>query len=133
MYCINCGKQLPDDAAFCVEVCASSATGFIEIRTTSTRALSSLGLPAQPEPPVRRLACPSCGGMLPLPKGDAEFMQCSYCNTSLQIRRSATKIIFERSPWETCEVSYSITLSAPNPNNSICFLLLMRLALKALI
>ena len=47
------------------------------------------------EPPVVRLACPSCGGMLPLPTATTEYLSCPYCRSSLQLRRGAQGFTLE--------------------------------------
>lgn len=47
------------------------------------------------DPVVVRLACPSCGAMLPLPSGTAEYMQCPFCGSSLHVRRSAGELSLE--------------------------------------
>ncbi len=41
------------------------------------------------DPPVVRLACPSCGGMLPLPT-TSEYLTCPYCRTPLQLRANGS-------------------------------------------
>src|SRR5947209_4402220 len=94
MFCVNCGKELPDDANFCL-ACGKPQ------RSTLQQAVSSA---SDAGSPVRRLVCPSCGGMLPLPTDNSDFMSCSYCHTTLQIRRSANRIVLEEDPWETCEI-----------------------------
>ena len=39
---------------------------------------------------VVRLACPSCGGMLPLPTAGAEYLLCPFCASSLQLHQTPT-------------------------------------------
>ena len=47
------------------------------------------------DPAVRRLACPACGAMLPLPTGTTEYLQCPFCGSSLHVRRSAGALSLE--------------------------------------
>lgn len=47
------------------------------------------------DPAVVRLACPSCGAMLPLPAGTTEYLQCPFCGSSLHMRRSAGALSLE--------------------------------------
>jgi uncharacterized Zn finger protein (UPF0148 family) len=45
--------------------------------------------------PITRLACPSCGGLLPVPLGQSEFVTCPFCSTNLHVRRTASSIGLE--------------------------------------
>ena len=93
MFCMNCGKELPDDARFCLQ-CGRPQT-------------ADAG-PGANAAPVVRLACPACGSALPVPSADAEFTTCSYCRAALQIRRTMGKILLEELRWEMGEILFVI-------------------------
>jgi hypothetical protein len=40
-----------------------------------------------PAPAIGLVNCPACGGALPLPAAGAQYIRCSYCRSSLRLRR----------------------------------------------
>ncbi|HKU32287.1 MAG TPA: zinc ribbon domain-containing protein [Candidatus Nitrosotalea sp.] len=85
MYCIKCGSQLPDDAAFCVKCGAKQQT-----------------TPAQQEQPVEKVSsqssgvteikCPSCGAPIS-PKFGEMVITCEYCGSSITLENKGWKNI----------------------------------------
>ena len=83
MYCLKCGNQLPDDAAFCSKCGArTNPTG-----QTSQNQPSSVGAAsAQILAPsgVQSLKCPSCGAPI-APKFGEMVITCEYCGSSITL------------------------------------------------
>ena len=83
MYCLKCGNQLPDDAAFCSKCgVRTNPTG-----QTSQVQSSSVGAgPAQILAPsgVQSLKCPSCGAPI-APKFGEMVITCEYCGSSITL------------------------------------------------
>src|SRR5437773_6274898 len=86
MYCLKCGSQLPDDAAFC------SKCG---VRTSSTgqtpQIQSSVGTSGSSQilalSNAQSLKCPSCGAPI-APKFGEMIITCEYCGSSVTLGSS---------------------------------------------
>jgi hypothetical protein len=101
MYCMKCGTQLPDEAAFCWK--CGQAQNQVTPGVVAASGISGIATPS-----TNKLSCPSCGGMLPIPEGDSEFVTCPFCQSNSQLRRNVGKIslILVEPKWETCEIEY---------------------------
>ena len=51
-------------------------------------------VPLRTAAPAVTLACPNCGGMLPVPATDAEYVACRFCGSTLQLQRQGSQISF---------------------------------------
>jgi DNA-directed RNA polymerase subunit RPC12/RpoP len=83
MYCLKCGNQLPDDAAFCSKCGARTNPPGQTSQTQST----GLGVaPAQILAPsnAQSLKCPSCGAPI-APKFGEMVITCEYCGSSITL------------------------------------------------
>lgn len=88
MYCIKCGTQLPDDAAFCYK--CGAKVGFTSTQpapSASGGPAQSVSSPAQPVlagADVKELKCPSCGAPI-TPKFGEMVITCEYCGSSVSL------------------------------------------------
>jgi hypothetical protein len=48
-----------------------------------------------PAPAIGLVNCPACGGALPLPAAGAQYIRCSYCRSSLRLRRDGDTLSLE--------------------------------------
>jgi DNA-directed RNA polymerase subunit RPC12/RpoP len=83
MYCLKCGNQLPDDAAFCSKCGArTNASGQI----SQTQSDDAAAPPAQILAPstAQSLKCPSCGAPI-APKFGEMVITCEYCGSSITL------------------------------------------------
>jgi len=83
MYCLKCGNQLPDDAAFCSKCGArTNASG----QTSQTQSDNVGAPPAQILAPstAQSLKCPSCGAPI-APKFGEMVITCEYCGSSITL------------------------------------------------
>ena len=48
-----------------------------------------------PAPAIGLVNCPACGGVLPLPAAGAHYIRCSYCRSSLSLRRDGDTLRLE--------------------------------------
>jgi zinc ribbon protein len=83
MYCLKCGSQLPDDAAFCSKCGArTDPTGQTSQAQSSTAGVA----PAQILAPTsaQSLKCPSCGAPI-APKFGEMVITCEYCGSSITL------------------------------------------------
>jgi len=48
-----------------------------------------------PAPSIGLVNCPACGGALPLPAAGAQYIRCSYCRSSLHLRRAGDTLSLE--------------------------------------
>ncbi len=46
-------------------------------------------------PAIGLVNCPACGGSLPLPAAGAQYIRCSYCRSSLRLRRDGDTLRLE--------------------------------------
>jgi DNA-directed RNA polymerase subunit RPC12/RpoP len=82
MYCLKCGSQLPDDAAFCSK-CGARTNPVSQTSQTQ----SNIGTPAtQILAPsnAQSLKCPSCGAPI-APKFGEMIITCEYCGSSVTL------------------------------------------------
>jgi DNA-directed RNA polymerase subunit RPC12/RpoP len=83
MYCLKCGSQLPDDAAFCSKCGART-----DPTSQTSQAQSSIEsvAPAQILAPssAQSLKCPSCGAPI-APKFGEMVITCEYCGSSITL------------------------------------------------
>lgn len=102
MYCMKCGTQLPAEAEFCYK-CGQPQKQDLAQAANRTMA-SSVATPT-----VTKLSCPSCGGLLPIPAGDNEFVTCPFCQSNSQLRRNVGKLnlVLVEPHWETCEITFT--------------------------
>jgi len=88
LYCIKCGTQLPDDAAFCYK--CGAKVGFTSTQpapSASGGPAQSVSSPAQPVlagADVKELKCPSCGAPI-TPKFGEMVITCEYCGSSVSL------------------------------------------------
>src|SRR5690348_976063 len=83
MYCLKCGSQLPDDAAFCSKCGArTDSTG----QTSQAQSRTASAATAQILAPssVQSLKCPSCGAPI-APKFGEMVITCEYCGSSITL------------------------------------------------
>jgi DNA-directed RNA polymerase subunit RPC12/RpoP len=83
MYCLKCGNQLPDDAAFCSKCGARTNP---TSQTSQTQSTSMGAAPAQILAPsgAQSLECPSCGAPI-APKFGEMVITCEYCGSSITL------------------------------------------------
>lgn len=70
MFCVKCGIQLPDDAAFCVKCGARQAVAAAPLQEASTE--------------TKEVKCPSCGAPI-VPKFGEMVVTCEYCGSSVSL------------------------------------------------
>ena len=83
MYCLKCGSQLPDDAAFCSNCGArTSSTG----QTPQVQSSVGTSWSSQILAPsnAQSLKCPSCGAPI-APKFGEMIITCEYCGSSMTL------------------------------------------------
>src|SRR5438876_3436686 len=83
MYCLKCGSQLPDDAAFCSKCGARTSSTHLTPQVQSgsgTSGSSQLLAPSSAQP----LKCPSCGATI-APKFGEMIITCEYCGSSITL------------------------------------------------
>jgi DNA-directed RNA polymerase subunit RPC12/RpoP len=86
MYCLKCGSQLPDDAAFCSKCGArTNPSG----QTSQTQSTSGTATATQILAPsnAQSLKCPSCGAPI-APKFGEMIITCEYCGSSITLGTS---------------------------------------------
>ena len=83
MYCLKCGTQLPDDAAFCFKCGTSVAPAQPKQAATSTTPiLAPMG--------ATSLKCPTCGAPI-LPKFGEMVITCEYCGAGIALGNEGWK------------------------------------------
>jgi DNA-directed RNA polymerase subunit RPC12/RpoP len=86
MFCMKCGAQLPDDAAFCFKCGSrmgqSSQGGMVEQPSGSTSTVEVLA-PST----ATSLKCPSCGAPI-APRFGEMIITCEYCGASVTLGNS---------------------------------------------
>jgi len=83
MYCLKCGSQLPDDAAFCSKCGArTSSTGQTPQVQSSVGTSGSSQILAPSN--AQSLKCPSCGAPI-APKFGEMIITCEYCGSSITL------------------------------------------------
>jgi ribosomal protein L37AE/L43A len=83
MYCLKCGSQLPDDAAFCSK-CGSrtNPSGQAAQMQSNTGAASTTQVLAPAN--AQSLKCPSCGAPI-APRFGEMIITCEYCGGSITL------------------------------------------------
>lgn len=83
MYCLKCGNQLPDDAAFCSK-CGARTN--LSGQTSQTQSNNVAVAPTQIVAPsnAQSLKCPSCGAPI-APKFGEMVITCEYCGSSITL------------------------------------------------
>jgi DNA-directed RNA polymerase subunit RPC12/RpoP len=83
MYCLKCGSQLPDDAAFCSKCGArTDSTGQTSQAQSSTASAATAQILAPSS--AQSLKCPSCGAPI-APKFGEMVITCEYCGSSITL------------------------------------------------
>ena len=82
MYCIKCGLQLPDDAAFCIK-CGARQQPTAQPPQTATN---------QTQQDAKEIKCPSCGAPI-TPKFGEMVITCEYCGSSVTLENTGWKNI----------------------------------------
>ena len=80
MFCIKCGSQLPDDAAFCLKCGVKQ-----QIRQEPSTA-------NQTQEIVKEIKCPSCGAPIS-PRFGEMVITCEYCGSSVTLENAGWKNI----------------------------------------
>src|SRR6266487_2892199 len=83
MFCMKCGAQLPDDAAFCFK-CGTRMGQSSQVQPQS--GLTSTGQVLAPST-ATSLKCPSCGAPI-APKFGEMIITCEYCGSSITLGSS---------------------------------------------
>lgn len=86
MYCVKCGAQLPDDAAFCIKC------GTRQQPQTPTQEQTTSQPVEQPSSGIKEIKCPSCGAPIS-PKFGEMVITCEYCGSSVTLENSGWKNI----------------------------------------
>ncbi|MDE1726669.1 MAG: zinc ribbon domain-containing protein [Thaumarchaeota archaeon] len=84
MYCIKCGSQLPDDAAFCIK-CGSKQ----QVPQTA-QPEKSASQSTNESQGVKEIKCPSCGAPIS-PKFGEMVITCEYCGSSVTLENTGWK------------------------------------------
>ncbi len=82
MYCLKCGTQLPDGAAFCMK-CGASLAG-------SQPAQAGPAAPVLAPSTAKDLTCPSCGAPL-TPQFGEMVITCPYCGSGVTLGTAGWK------------------------------------------
>lgn len=88
MYCIKCGSQLPDDAAFCIKCGARQES---QTPKPSPQPEQQEGSSVQSQE-TKEIKCPSCGAPIS-PKFGETVITCEYCGSSVTLENSGWKNI----------------------------------------
>jgi len=83
MFCLKCGSQLPDDAAFCSKCGAKTNSSGMTSQTQSSSVTSGATQILAPSN-AQSLKCPSCGAPI-APKFGEMIITCEYCGTSITL------------------------------------------------
>src|SRR2546427_10203691 len=84
MYCLKCGSQLPDDAAFCSK-CGARTNSSVQNSQTQSNSASAAATQILAPSNAQSLKCPSCGAPI-APKFGEMIITCEYCGTSITLR-----------------------------------------------
>lgn len=84
MFCIKCGSQLPDDAAFCAKC------GTKQIAESTQRENQNPESIQQTNQPTKELECPNCGAPIS-PKFGEMIITCEYCGSSVALANNGWK------------------------------------------
>jgi hypothetical protein len=93
--CPRCNHAVDPSWKLC-PFCGAALTSKPAARPTEDRSHAGpLKITAPDASPVVRLACPACGGALPLPAANIEYLPCPFCASSLRLRRAAGEVNLE--------------------------------------
>ncbi len=84
MYCLKCGSQLPDDAAFCSKCGAKTNSAGLTTTQTQSNNVNPGVTPILAPSNAQSLKCPSCGAPI-APKFGEMIITCEYCGTSITL------------------------------------------------
>src|SRR5215470_11107830 len=82
MFCIKCGSQLPDDAAFCIKCGTRQQQPTMQTATATNQAHEV----------VKEIKCPSCGAPI-VPRFGEMVITCEYCGSSVTLENTGWKNI----------------------------------------
>src|SRR2546426_6448753 len=83
MFCLKCGSQLPDDAAFCSKCGAKTNSSGLTSQPQSNSVTPGATQILAPSS-AQSLKCPSCGAPI-APKFGEMIITCEYCGTSITL------------------------------------------------
>src|SRR2546428_4469561 len=83
MFCLKCGSQLPDDAAFYSKCGARTNSSGLTSQTQSNSVTPGV-TPILAPSNAQSLKCPSCGAPI-APKFGEMIITCEYCGTSITL------------------------------------------------
>jgi DNA-directed RNA polymerase subunit RPC12/RpoP len=83
MYCLKCGNQLPDDAAFCSK-CGARTNANGQISQTQSNNVGASPSQILAPSTAQSLKCPSCGAPI-APKFGEMVITCEYCGSSITL------------------------------------------------
>jgi len=83
MYCLKCGSQLPDDAAFCSK-CGARTNSSVQNSQTQSNSASAAATQILAPSNAQSLKCPSCGAPI-APKFGEMIITCEYCGSSITL------------------------------------------------
>src|SRR5882672_11790928 len=86
MFCLKCGSQLPDDAAFCSKCGAKTNSSGLTTQTQSNNVNPGVTQILAPSK-AQSLKCPSCGAPI-APKFGEMIITCEYCGSSITLGNS---------------------------------------------
>ncbi|MDE1862366.1 MAG: zinc ribbon domain-containing protein [Thaumarchaeota archaeon] len=85
MFCVKCGSQIPDDAAYCFK-CGTKQTLQPAKQTQDTKQV------IEQSTDVKEIKCPSCGAPIS-PKFGEMVITCEYCGSSVTLENTGWKNI----------------------------------------
>src|SRR5256712_9948728 len=83
MYCLKCGSQLPDDAAFCSK-CGAGTNSPVQTSQTQSNSVGASTTQILAPSNAQSLKCPSCGAPI-APKFGEMIITCEYCGSSITL------------------------------------------------
>src|SRR3989454_12024778 len=83
MYCLKCGSQLPDDAAF-YSKCGARTNSSVQNSQTQSNSASVAATQILAPSNAQSLKCPSCGAPI-APKFGEMIITCEYCGSSMTL------------------------------------------------
>lgn len=84
MYCLKCGNQLPDDAAFCSK-CGAQTNPTAQTSQTQSNIAGATSAQVLAPSNAQSLKCPSCGAPI-APKFGEMVITCEYCGSSITLQ-----------------------------------------------